>query len=370
MRTLGIFSKVGMPGGSENRVVQLANCFSTMMPTFIFAEKHLSSKLKPQLKPEVILRENIVEAKNKKSQYELSGMDMLIIVNSDSYSFTKPSYWDGTQGKHHKINIDISQIPKLCFLFNYVVGPARALVKLYEINKSIKIFVTSNWFAELLKMEKKFEKFRKLKLPVMTINSPISPDYYQQKTPSKKIRINRHSMGFAYEHDEDNLKVVKHLCEKYGDKISFNWMGVPSQVRDIDADSKDKKVPYKKVLEKYKQFKVSKEYSISVPAFLRDTDIHFSYISRFRKEPWPRTVAEAMMAGCCCVTNNAHGMKEQVQHKKTGYLFNSTEEAIDQLEYLIENPEETKQIGQNAHSYASEHFVDTKICEQMLSFVQ
>ena len=46
IKTLGIFSKLGMAGGSENRVTQLANSFARFMPTYIFAEKSFSKRLK------------------------------------------------------------------------------------------------------------------------------------------------------------------------------------------------------------------------------------------------------------------------------------------------------------------------------------
>jgi len=85
MKTIGIFSKLGMPGGSENRVTQLANSFCKTMTTYIFAQEKFSSKLKPLLDTRIILRENAVHT--KRHIYELQGVDILLIVNSDSYSF-------------------------------------------------------------------------------------------------------------------------------------------------------------------------------------------------------------------------------------------------------------------------------------------
>ncbi len=366
-KTIGIFSKLGMPGGSENRTVQLANAFVKNMPTYIFAEKRFSDKLKPQLDPRIMLRENTVS--NKRYQYELCGVNILLVINSDSYSFCKTSYWDGTQGKHHKNNIDISQIESLGFLFNYVVGPAQWLVDLQKINPRIKIITTSQWFTKNIETEDKFKKLRKSNIPTMSISSPVSLEYAQPKITSGKIRINRHSMGFAYKHDQENLIIVKELCKRFGDKISFHWVGVPSQVRDINSDDKDARVPYKSVLYDHPQMKISKEYTVPIPQFLRETDIMFFYISRHRKEPWPRTIAEAMMAGCCCVTNNAHGMAEQIKSGENGFLFDSANQAIEQLSQLIENKEKIVEMGQNAQQFAKENFLDEVICEKTLKFL-
>lgn len=357
-----------MPGGSENRVTQLANSFSRRMTTYIFAEKEFSNKLKPQLEPNVILREQTVNT--KKYIYELQGIDILLVVNSDSYSFCKPSYWDGTQGKHHKRFIDLSQIPVITFLFNYVVGPGQWLVDLHKVNPNIRLLCTAQWFVDNINSEKKFEDLRKLKLPLDSINSPISSSYDCSKTKSDKIRINRHSMAFAYKHDQDNLWIVSELCERYPNKISFKWMGVPSHVRDTSSDNKNDKVPYRDVLAKHKQMKIVREYTMPVPQLMQETDILFFDISRYRKEPWPRTIAEGMMGGCCCVTNDAYGMSEQIQHGKTGFLFKTKEEAIKQLSDLIDNPDKIREIGENARSHARKHFLDDRVTEKMLGFIK
>lgn len=378
MKTIGIFSKLGMPGGSENRVTQLANSFCRRMTTYIFAEKEFSTKLKSQLDERVILREHTTET--VRYRYELQGIDSLVIVNSDSYSFCKADYWNGKQGKHHKHNIDISKIPVITILFNYVVSPSQWLVNshkkkkdawkgLREVNPNIRILCTSQWFKKNIETEDKFSELRSSGIPVGTICSPVSELYALPKTESKAIRINRHSMGFAYKHDEDNLRIVSEICEKYGDKISLKWMGVPSHVRDTNSQDKKARVNYRDVLTKHKQVKVISEYSMDVPKFLQETDILFFNISRTRKEPWPRTIAEGMMGGCCCVTNNSYGMAEQIETGKTGYLFDNADQAIEQLSHLIENPEKIKEIGNKAQEEAKSQFLDDVIVTKMLKFM-
>jgi len=337
------------------------------LTTYIFAEKDFSAKLKPQLDPRIILREHTTET--KRFRYELQGIDCLLVVNSDSYSFCKKSYWNGEQGKHHKHNIDISQIPSIGFLYNYVVSPAQNLVELSKVNPNLKILCTSDWFINNLKTEDKFEKLRGTDIPIIQINSPVSGIFDKPKKPGDKIRINRHSMAFAYKHDEDNLAIVSTLCKKYGDKISFKWMGVPSHVRDTHSKNKDDKVRYKDVLDKHKQMNIIQAYSIPVPELLQETDILFFDISRNRKEPWPRTIAEGMLGGCCCVTNNNYGMAEQIKHGETGYLFDNADQAIEQLSYLIENPEKIKEVGERGREHAKQNWLDEVVIDKTLDFL-
>lgn len=363
MKTIGIFSKLGMPGGSENRVLNLANSFCEKSVTYIFAQESFSNKLKIQLDDRVVLRENAVN--NKRTIWEMQSVDALLIVNSDSYSFCKPEFWNGKQGKHHKNNIDISKIPCISFLFNYVVGPGQWLYDLYKVNPNIKIFVTSQWFKKNLEKENKFTKLRTLNLPIKVIASPVSLKYAKEKRLSKVIRINRHSMSFAYKHDQMNIDIVERLVSKYGNRISFKWMGVPSHVRDINSEDKKDKVLYKEHLSLHSQMKIIEAYSMKVPDLLQETDILFFYISRHRKEPWPRTIAEGMMAGCCCVTNNNYGMSEQIENGKTGYLFNDHNQAYEQLCGLIEQPEIIKEVGDNAQEWAKNNIESGHVRDEM-----
>ena len=201
------------------------------------------------------------------------------------------------------------------------------------------------------------------------MNSPVSSHYDLAKTPSDKIRINRHSMGFAYKHDQDNLWIVSELCKRYPEKISFKWMGVPSHVRDVSSSNKNDKVPYRAVLEKHKQMEVLRDYTMPVPKLLQETDILFFDISRHRKEPWPRTIAEGMMGGCCCVTNNNYGMAEQITSGETGYLFDTAKQALDQLIHLIEHPNKIQEVGAKAREYARLHFLDDVVIDKMLAFM-
>ncbi len=129
------------------------------------------------------------------------------------------------------------------------------------------------------------------------------------------------------------------------------------------------KVPYIEVLDQHKQMTIVPEYTMSVPDLLQETDILFFYISRHRKEPWPRTIAEGMLGGCCCVTNNNYGMAEQIEHETTGYLFDNAEQAIEQLSYLIEHPDKIKEVGEAAREYAKNHWLDDVVIDQTLEFL-
>jgi glycosyltransferase involved in cell wall biosynthesis len=75
-------------------------------------------------------------------------------------------------------------------------------------------------------------------------------------------------------------------------------------------------------------------------------------------EGFPLVVLEAKLAGCCAVRSNVQGAEEQITEGQTGYLFETENPASLQskLEYLIDNPERIKQVGNAGREDALKRF--------------
>jgi glycosyltransferase involved in cell wall biosynthesis len=75
-------------------------------------------------------------------------------------------------------------------------------------------------------------------------------------------------------------------------------------------------------------------------------------------EGFPLVVLEAKLAGCCAVRSNVQGAEEQITEGQTGYLFETENPASLQskLEYLIDNPEQIKQVGYAGREDALKRF--------------
>ncbi len=63
-------------------------------------------------------------------------------------------------------------------------------------------------------------------------------------------------------------------------------------------------------------------------------------------------------------------MAEQIEHGKTGYLFDNAKQAMEQLCSLIENKDKIAEIGENARQHAREHFLDAAVIAKMLEFMK
>jgi glycosyltransferase involved in cell wall biosynthesis len=79
-----------------------------------------------------------------------------------------------------------------------------------------------------------------------------------------------------------------------------------------------------------------------------------------RTEHFGMSTVEAMSAGCVPVVVNKGGQKEIVSHGKSGYLWNTLDELVDQTVLLMNDPEHRSRMRQHArerfHDFDRQHF--------------
>jgi len=91
------------------------------------------------------------------------------------------------------------------------------------------------------------------------------------------------------------------------------------------------------------------------------------FITMAMKEGWGITVIEANAMSTPVVGSNVPGLRDSIQHGKTGYLVNIGNEAelIDRISELLDNKETLKEFSSNAKSWSlkfswqesAEHFI-------------
>jgi len=360
MKKMGLFTKIGARGGSEQRSAEICNAFTKDFEVHLFCEGKLNSDIRGELVPQVLIHEETTE---KKEHYkQLEHMDALLIVNTDSYSFSKHDYWIGKtkhKGKpHHTSHIDISKIGRIGFLYNFVISPATNLPTIHAVNPNVVIISTNRFFVDEIEekdgkkgRDEKFKKVHECGIPRYTVNSPISIEKFDvEKTQSEIVRIGRHSLPYDSKFHPNNVILMKELLKKHRGRIVFDHMGVPSEyygdLRDDDIHIREK-------------------YSIPVPEYLKGIDIFVYYTKWTRREPWPRVTAEAMMGGCCVVTNGIYGMKEQIENGVDGFLAHDDADMHTILAYLIEHPEIVKEVSKKAKEKAKAEFSSEAVYKKM-----
>jgi glycosyltransferase involved in cell wall biosynthesis len=343
-----------MLGGSEYRCLTLSNSIAkyTCHDAYILCEDNIPKRLEDEIDKKVYLIKNVIKDKAENAKY-LYDMDVVLVVNSDSYNFTKLDYWEG-RTEEHKNFVDISRIKKLVFLFNFVISPSQHLPSLESKCKDIRIICTNKRFFNEFDTKDKIKVSRHY--PRFILNSPIEPSTISEfKTYSNKIRIGRHSLSVEDKFNSEYSLLINTINSKYKNKIEWDFMGVPKK--------------YAKTIENIENVKIRKEFSLSVKDYLMGIDIFLFFPAWKRTEPWARVIAEGMMSGCPIIATNKGGNIEQVISCNNGFLCDTLDDFINNLSYLIENPNEIKQMGNNSKLYAKE-FCAKNIIDKFLNFTE
>ncbi|MHB2147446.1 glycosyltransferase [Calditrichota bacterium LG25] len=96
-------------------------------------------------------------------------------------------------------------------------------------------------------------------------------------------------------------------------------------------------------------------YRDDIPGYLNAFDI---FVLPSLSEGCSNVIQEAMATGLPIVASRVGGNPELIEHEREGLLFtsNSLEELVNAIQYLIENPQRAKQLGQNALKKARRQF--------------
>jgi|SRR3989344_7027426 len=91
-----------------------------------------------------------------------------------------------------------------------------------------------------------------------------------------------------------------------------------------------------------------------LPAVLQSANL---FVLPSLKEGHPKSLLEAMATGLPCVGTDVEGIKDLIEHEKTGILTGIGPNDIKQgIEKILSNPKLESEIGSNAREYVKENF--------------
>ena len=221
---------------------------------------------------------------------------------------------------------------KVCL--NFVIGGTHKedWVMKYPVSKMI--FLNGQRKAE---WDAAVEGTPRSMIDSIAICPPINLELFENvnREDSDKIRIGRHSR-ISLKFPEDPCDLYKKLDR---DDREFHFMlAHPKIKKEFTGDN----------------FKYYEWNEKPVEKFLEDIDIWLCIINPKTKEQGPRTLAEAMASGCCCIAENRDGPTDKIIHGETGFLVNNEKEAVELIGSLTK--ERIKEIGKNARDYALKNF--------------
>jgi len=83
---------------------------------------------------------------------------------------------------------------------------------------------------------------------------------------------------------------------------------------------------------------------------------HLVFLNTTTHSPIPTVVLEAMSCGCAVVSTATCMIPEIIENGKNGFISNDEQELKDRIQYLFDNPEEAKKMGENARQTILEKF--------------
>jgi len=350
---IGIFSKLGSNGGSEHRVAEMANSIVRYSGhrCIVLCESRINDEVRRRIRPGVQIALDVFGSTGASLDL-LTSVDSLLVVNSDSYSFSKLDYWEGRTDRH-SYSVDVSRIPQMVFLYNFVISPSQHLHTVASKCKDVRIVCANRRFFDEVTQKHKFDKIRHL--PRTVLDSPIDPATVSTvRSPSERIRIGKHSMPYGYKFNEQHAELIHRVNAKHGDRIMWDFMGVPrARAAEIAC------IP---------NVTVRREFSIPVRRYLEDIDVFLFFIGWKRNEPWSRAVAEALAAGIPVIATDRAGNRDQIVDGNNGYLCSDLDQMYVRLCRLIEDPELARRMGRNGAIY-SRRYAPGSVIGQYLDFI-
>ncbi len=91
-----------------------------------------------------------------------------------------------------------------------------------------------------------------------------------------------------------------------------------------------------------------------LPNYLSSTDI---YLMTSHYEGHPKSLLEAMAAGCACIVTEGQGVSDEIKNRKTGIVVPRDKDALlNAIDELRNDPELCRELGINASNYIQERY--------------
>lgn len=344
----GIFSKLAVSGGSEFRCAELCRgLLAAGITPYLFAAEGISDKVLERVPGGVVVFPDTLN--HEPAKEFLQSLDSLLIVNTDSKSFTDLKFW-----QQH--GISLAKIDCLTYLFNFLVSPS---IKLAEMQKEwgnqIRIITTNRKFYYEISEQDRYEKVQSF--PRMILESPIDPSTvpaHGEKVPTSPHRLvcGMYAKPIGNKWNEELPFLVRVVDEKTVPGIKWKFMGCPEDVM--------------KQLDAYDNVQCFPQFHMPVKEFLADLDLFVYFPDWKREEPWSRCVGEALMAGCPVITTNKGGNPDQVLHGNNGYLCKQFGDFVKGIQRLSDFTTRIR-LSENARRMA-QSFSTENVIRRLLEF--
>jgi len=258
-----------------------------------------------------------------------------------------------------KWNETYSSIPE-----NYIIMPENSVLSYIDFDL---ILAQSRWSQFQLG-----QRIRQaLKIPMIVLEHTVpTPDIIENGTADKMKQMHgdvnifiseysRREWGILY-----NSAVILHSIDS---ELFRNQGGVrENKILTVANDfvNRDYCLNFKgwnRVTEDFETTLIGDTPGISNPAknvqdLVDQYNKHSVFLNTSTHSPIPKSMLEAMSCGCAVVSTATCMIPEVIEHGVDGFITNDEQEMKEHLKYLLENPQQAKEMGSRARKKIQEKF--------------
>ena len=165
---------------------------------------------------------------------------------------------------------------------------------------------------------------------------------------SRPFTLGRHSRDVPEKHGRDDWKIYQQVSAMGGESVILGGACMSRAFPDIRG------------------LHLLKARSSGIPEFLHGLDAYVYRTSTWI-EPWGRVVIEAMACGLPVLVHSAGGYAQAIKHETNGLLFDTTDDAIRQIQRLIKEPDLRHRLGAEARNSVCNLLSDFEL-KRMIAF--
>ena len=232
---------------------------------------------------------------------------------------------------------DIGVFKRFLFIFFEKIG---------SIKKSVLIASSNSELNEIRKIIKNS--------PSHLVENAVTDEYLDLIPHQKKHKNIIHVGGIRVQKDPESFAIIAKKVMQKNKDIKFTWVG--------DGDKKSKKQLM--------------EVGIEVTGWLPTSDVKNRllnstlYLSTARWEAMPLSLLEALACGLPIVASNCAGNVDILENKDLGFIFESIDEAVEKIIFLMNNHSEIKRLSSNATDISNKWFNVKRYYKEINSIVK
>jgi len=263
--------------------------------------------------------------------------------------------------------------PKVVLAMMDTFGCSAVLARMMLGNTQPKIFISQNIHATRFFQQRPWSRFRRMLVKslypqanaIFSISDAVSRDLMQnfQISSHKIIGVKNWVKGIETDMPQAKKTIDIIYAGRFAPEKDIGLLlKAFSQLRKSRQSATLSLVGYgkeeKNIRRKIEQLKIAD--GVTLPGFTHNIKKHLCqarvFVMTSYNEGIPRAMLEAMALRVPVISRYFPGVREIIQHKKTGFIANSADSISECMYFLLTNSQEAERVAQSAFEYVKRNY--------------